>query len=175
MLWLSRWLAALTFLALVSGAQALVSGAQAQFREERSLAWRTFEVPDFGTRIQYPAGIFNLAGKSEKGIGQRFERADGSAVLSIYSRPNEAGETPTTYLRDNLRVERSALDYARITRSFFAISSERDGVILYSRCNFSGGARGAIHCFDLEYPQEEKRSWDAIVTRISLSLRPLES
>ena len=94
MLWLSRWLAALTFLALVSGAQALVSGAQAQFREERSLAWRTFEFPDFGTRIQYPAGIFNLAGKSEKGIGQRFERADGSAVLSIYSRPNEAGELP---------------------------------------------------------------------------------
>src|SRR5207244_7950854 len=78
-------------------------------------------------------------------------------------------------LRHNLRVSRSALDYARITPSFFAISSERDGVILYSRCNFSRGARGAIHCFDLKYPQEEKRSWDAVVTRISLSLRPLES
>jgi hypothetical protein len=162
------WLAGITFLALVSG-------AQAQFREERSVAWRTFEVPDLGTRIQYPAGIFNLASKAEKGSGQRFERADGRAVLSIYSRPNEAGETPTTYLRDHLRMDRSALDYARITRSFFAISWERDGVILYSRCNFSGGARGAIHCFDLEYPQEEKRSWDSIVTRISLSLRPLES
>jgi hypothetical protein len=48
-------------------------------------------------------------------------------------------------------------------------------VILYSRCNFSGGARGVIHCFDLKYPQEEKRAWDAVVTRISLSLRPLES
>jgi hypothetical protein len=63
----------------------------------------------------------------------------------------------------------------RIARSFFAISSERDGVILYSRCNFSGGARGVIHCFDLKYPQQEKRAWDAVVTRISLSLRPLES
>jgi hypothetical protein len=72
-------------------------------------------------------------------------------------------------------VDRSALDHVRIARSFFAISSERDGVILYSRCNFSGGARGVIHCFDLKYPQEEKRSWDAVVTRISLSLRPLES
>ena len=47
-----------------------------------------------------------------------------------------------------------------ITRSFFAISSERDDVILYSRCNFFGGARGAIHCFDLS-------SWNALVTRIS--------
>ena len=92
---------------------------------------------------------------------------------STHSR-NEAGETPATYLRHNLRMDRSALDYTRIARSFFAISSERDGVILYSRCNFSKRGRGAIHCFDLVYPQEEKRSWDAVVTRISLSLRPLE-
>ena len=155
---------------------ALVSNAQAQFQEQRAAAdWRTFEVAEFGTRIQYPAGIFTPAGKPEKGLGQRFERADGRAVLSIYSRPNEAGENPKTYLRNNLRMDRSALDYVRIARSFFAISSERDGVILYSRCNFSGGGRGVIHCFDLKYPQEEKRSWDAVVTRISLSLRPLES
>ena len=153
----------------------LASTAQAQSREQNPVDWRTFEIPDFGTRIQYPAGIFSPAGKPEKGVGQRFERADGRATLSIYSRPNEAGDNPATYLRHNLRVSRSALDYARITRSFFAISSERDGVILYSRCNFSGGARGSIHCFDLKYPQEERRSWDAVVTRISLSLRPLES
>jgi hypothetical protein len=29
-----------------------------------------------------------------------------------------------------------------------------------------------IHCIDLQYPRREKRAWDAIVTRISLSLRP---
>jgi hypothetical protein len=168
MRWFSRCLAGITLFALVSN-------AQAQFREQRPVDWRTFEVPDFGTKIQYPADIFNPAGKPETGLGQRFERADGRAVLSIYSRPNEAGETPKTYLRNNLRVNRSVLDYVRIARSFFAISSERDGVILYSRCNFSRGARGVIHCFDLKYPQQEKRAWDAVVTRISLSLRPLES
>jgi hypothetical protein len=151
---------------------ALVSNSQAKFQEQRPADWRTFEVAEFGTRIQYPASIFTPTGKPERGLGQRFERADGRAVLSIYSRPNEAGENPKTYLRNNLRMDRSALDYVRIARSFFAISSERDGVILYSRCNFSGGV---IHCFDLKYPQEEKRSWDAVVTRISLSLRPLES
>ncbi len=164
MRWLPRCLAGIILVMLVSS-------AQAQFRERRSLVdWRTFEVSDFGTSIQYPANIFAPAGKPEKDLGQRFERSDGRAVLSIYSRPNDAGENPTTYLRHNLRMERSALDYVRITRSFFAISSEREGVILYSRCNFSGAARGAIHC-----PQQEKRSWDAVVTRISLSLRPLES
>ena len=149
----------------------LISGAEAQLGEP---GWRTFEIPDYGTRIQYPARIFAPAGSPEKGIGQRFERADGRAILSVYSRPNEAGENPRTYLRNNLRMESSALDYTRIARSFFAISSEGDGVILYSRCNFSGGAAGVIHCFDLVYPQSEKKAWDPIVTRISLSLRPLE-
>jgi hypothetical protein len=153
----------------------LGSSAQAQFREQSPVDWRTFEVPDFGTSIQYPASIFTPAGQPERGLGQRFERADGRAILSIYARPNEAGENPKTYLKNNLRLKRSALDYVRIARSFFAISSERDGVILYSRCNFSGGALGVIHCFDLKYPQQEKRAWDAVVTRISLSLRPLES
>jgi hypothetical protein len=148
--------------------------AQAPQQVGAPLAWESYEVPEFGTRVQIPAGIFVPAGKPAQGSGQRFERADGRAVLSIYSRTNNMGESPATYLRQNLRVDRSALDYERIARSFFAVSLERDGVILYSRCNFSSRARAAIHCFDLTYPQEEKRSWDAVVTRISLSLRPLE-
>ncbi len=154
---------------------ALVPDAEARVREQSSVNWRTFEVPAFGTRVQYPADIFTPAGEPGMGVGQRFERADGRAVLSIYARPNKAGESPRAYLRKHLRVDPSELGYVRIARSFFAVSSERGGIILYSRCNFSGGARGVIHCFDMKYPQEEKRSWDALVTRISLSLRPLES
>jgi hypothetical protein len=138
-----------------------------------SLEWRTFEVPEFGTRVQFPANIFAPAGQPERGSGQHFKSADGRAILSVYTRLNATGETPATYLKQNLRVDRSTLDYHRVARSFFTISSERDGVILYSRCNFSGRGRRAIHCFDIRYPQEEKRSWDSIITRISLSLRPL--
>ena len=133
-----------------------------------STDWRTFEVAEFGTRVQFPASIFAPAGKPERGSGQRFERSDGRVALSVSS--ERYGRKPATYLRHNLRMDRSSLDYYRVARSFFAISSERGGVILYSRCNFS---RHAIHCFDLTYPRQEKRAWDAIVTRISLSLRPL--
>jgi hypothetical protein len=93
-------------------------------------------------------------------------------VLTVYVRENEDGDTPASYLRKNLRQR--VLQYERVTRSFFAISMERDGTIYYSRCNFSRWARGSIHCFDLVYPQDEKRAWDPVVTRISLSLRPLE-
>jgi hypothetical protein len=161
----------------VLAACAALSGAQAQVgpRGSRALDWQAFIVPEFGTRVEYPAGIFTVTdGLAEKGIGERLRSDDGRAFLTIYSRANEAGETPASYLKNNLRVERSALDYQRVTRSFFAISSTREGLVFYSRCNFSANAGGAIHCFDLAYPQEQSRAWDDVVTRISRSLRPLE-
>ena len=134
--------------------------------------WRTLAVPDFGTRVQYPASIFSVPeGKPEKGIGERLSTDDGRATLSVYSRPNESGDTPASYLNNFLRTPRTQLDYQRVAPSFFAISAVKDDTIYYSRCNFS---RSAIHCFDLVYPAREKRAWDSIVTRISLSLRPLQ-
>jgi hypothetical protein len=109
-----------------------------------------------------------------KGVGERLRSADGRAVLTIYSRENDTEETPASYLKNNLRLARAALDYERVTPTFFAISSVRQGMIYYSRCNFSSEMGGAVHCFDLVYPQREQRAWDPIVTRISRSLRPLE-
>ena len=133
--------------------------------------WRTLAVPDFGTRVQYPASIFSAPdGKPEKGIGERLSTDDGRATLSVYSRPNESGDTPASYLENYLRTPRTQLDYQRVAPSFFAISAVKGDTIYYSRCNFSPSA---IHCFDLVYPAREKRAWDSIVTRISLSLRPL--
>jgi hypothetical protein len=138
------------------------------------LSWRTFEVPEYGTRIDYPSGMMVPTRAPKKGVGKEFERADGRAVLSVYSFDNQTGDTPRTYVRKYLRIGKRALGYERIARSFFAISVERDGKIFYSRCNFSRAGRGVIHCFDLVYPQDEKLAWDPVVTRISLSLRPLE-
>jgi hypothetical protein len=86
----------------------------------------------------------------------------------------EIGNTPATYLNAYLRMPPGQLAYQRVTPSFFAISALKDDTIYYSRCNFSRSETSAIHCFDLVYPASEKRAWDAIVTRISLSLRPLQ-
>ena len=156
-------------------AVALHASAQAEGRRYGSIDWQTVSVPDFGTTVDYPAGIFSVAeGKAEKGVGRKFSSADGRSLFAIYSRENEAGDTPASYLRNNLKLPRSALSYERVTRSFFAISTVREGSIYYSRCNFSAEAGGAIHCIDLVYPQEQRRAWDDVVTRISRSLRPLE-
>ena len=136
--------------------------------------WRWLEIPQSHTGLEYPAGLLAPAGLSEQGTGERFRSPDGHVMLSVYAQPNRAGETPGTYLQNNLRVSPSTIEYKRVARTFFAISTERGGMVYYSRCNFSSGAPGLLHCFDLAYPEREKRAWDPIVTRISLSLRPLE-
>lgn len=62
-----------------------------------------FQVPEYGTHVEYPARLFAPVGEPEKGIGQRFEKEDGRAVLSIYVRENPEDDTPASYLRKNLR------------------------------------------------------------------------
>src|SRR5262245_4691675 len=86
------------------------------------LGWQTFQVKEFGTTVDYPATIFSEpAGEAEKRTGQRFNSADGRSTLTIYALENAAADTPASYLRKNLPMPRSALDYERVTRSFFAI------------------------------------------------------
>jgi hypothetical protein len=167
--------AVLATVTLLAAAALTRADARAPSASSDAFDWQVFTIDGFGTQVDYPAGIFAVAdGKAEKGVGERLRRADSRAVLTIYSRENDTEETPASYLKNNLRLARSALDYERVTPNFFAISSVRQGMIYYSRCNFSSEMGGAVHCFDLVYPQREQRAWDPIVTRISRSLRPLE-
>ena len=72
--------------------------------------WKEFQIPDLGTRVDYPAAVFSVSdGKSEVGMGERLSTADRRASLTIYSRTNETGETPGSYLRKNLRMSQSVM------------------------------------------------------------------
>jgi hypothetical protein len=121
-----------------------------------------------GLMVQYPTDTFAThIGSPSKGVGDRFSSTDGRYEFAAYTLENVGGDTPRAYLNRNLVVEPSSILYRRVTDHFFALSSVRNGRIYYSRCNF----RRDIHCLYIEYPKTEKLAWDAIVTRMSLSLR----
>jgi hypothetical protein len=122
----------------------------------------------FGTRVEYPAAIFSDR-REQREDGLLLSRSDGRAHISILAIPNEQGESPDRFLARRFPYDRSSLSYDRVTRHFFAVSMRSNGKIHYSRCNFAT----LIHCVELAYPLSEKRAFDPIVTRISLSLRPL--
>jgi hypothetical protein len=135
--------------------------------------WTKFVEPSLGTRMDLPSAVFSTAdGAAYRGVGRQFKTADGRAALAIYSQRNDNRDTPASYLRKNFVFPRAAVSYERVTRNFFAVSGTREGMIFYSRCNISPTG-ATLHCFDMQFPAAEKTAWDAIVTRMSLSLRPL--
>jgi hypothetical protein len=143
-------------------------------RPSEAADWTTFVEPNFGTTLELPTEVFSVhEGSSYRGIGEQYTTTDARATLAVYSQQNSRHDTPQTYLRRNSLVPRRMIEYVRVTRSFFAVSTTARGMILYSRCNFSRRS-STIHCFDLKYPASEKRAWNDIVTRMSRSLEPLE-
>ena len=136
-----------------------------------SLGWKTYVDADFGTAVDYPAELFSVeAGPPPRGSGREFKTRDGRARFALYTLANDAPQSPRSYLRDHLLLKPDALDYARVPRHFFAISGVRDQNVFYSRCNFSRLRSEPMRCIFLQYPEDETKAWDGIVTRISLSL-----
>jgi hypothetical protein len=130
------------------------------------LGWTTL-TNEQGARVEYPRGLFSAENTGTKSK-RSFTTPDRRGHFELFSMPNVQGDTPARFVR-RVDQKREKLTYKRVTRNLIAASTIQSGRILYRRCNFSGNM---IHCVDLRYPAAEKRAWDGIVTRISLSLRP---
>lgn len=128
--------------------------------------WRRYLVAETGAGVDLPRDLFSReAGKPEKGFGGRFLTSDGRANLTVQSTGNDSNDTPSAFLA-RMRPP-SDIIYRRVTGKFFVVSSVRNGLVWYDRCNF---ARQNVTCVLINYPAAEKKRWDAVVTRISNSL-----
>jgi hypothetical protein len=131
-----------------------------------NVEWRKFVITSTGANVDMPVNIFTEdSGPPEGGIGRRFFTSDRRADLTVQSVPNPDGDSPATFLAK--RQPPAGIQYRRITPRFFAVSSIRNGRTWYNRCN---RAKGYMNCVLINYPASEEREWDAVVTRISLSL-----
>jgi hypothetical protein len=137
---------------------------------ERPPGWGRYRDRDLGMAFDFPAHIFPLKSAEQGRRGVVFSTADGRARIRVFAFANEANDTPRTYLARIARPGEGRFTYVRTTPRFFVASGTRDGMIFYRRCNFFSSADPRVSCFQLDYPQQEKRAWDNIVTRISLSL-----
>lgn len=152
-----------TLLALLA-LLALAPAASAQTR------WATYANARFGTTADYPADLFTRRDpEPENGDGVRLHTADGRATLIIYGHYNSENDTPARYF-DRI-VDKTGVTYRHVTRTSYVASGRRGADIFYERCNFRRGDRATVDCFELTYPANEKKRWDAIVARISKSLR----
>ena len=135
--------------------------------------WREFSAPASGTRVNYPANIFSVdEGPLKTVVGERLRTSDGRAHFDGLHHQGGKKRLARRFCGTQFENPRAALDYRRVSAKFFALSGVRQGQISYIRCN-EGSVRSVFHCIYLIYPAAEKRAWEPIVTRISLTLRPL--
>jgi hypothetical protein len=128
--------------------------------------WQRYVVAESGAAVDVPRDVFSdEAGKPETGYGARFLISDRRANLTVQSVRNDASDTPSAFLAK--KGPPPDIVYRRVTANFFVVSSLRNGLIWYDRCNFAGRF---ITCVLINYPATEKKRWDAVVTRISNSL-----
>ena len=151
-------------LAAVAGLLAVSGSAPAADR------WTTYANPRFGTIADYPADLFSVQDPPpDNGDGASFRTADSRAQLSIYGAYNVENDTPQSYVAE--LDEFKDATYKRVTPEFYAISGASGADIYYDRCNFPPHNDDILNCIHVTYPAREKAFWDAIVTRISKSLR----
>ena len=153
---IARRMLTLISLGLLAAASAATAGPE----------WRKYSVPATGLSVDIPVTIFSEdGGEASEGTGRVFFTGDRRANLTVTSVPNPENISPAMFLEKQRPP--AGIQYKRVTSRFFAVSSIRDGRTWYNRCNRAGGF---MNCVFIHYPAAEDRQWDAIVTRISLSL-----
>ena len=133
--------------------------------------WQSYREPSSGVSVKIPRDLFPFdAGPSLVGTGHLYSSPDQSAFIAVYSVPMpDDGRNPVEDLIRKSEIKNGAVvTYRRVTRRFFVASGFDGDNIFYDRCNFISHSEKCVH---IEYPKNEIRSWDKIVTRISFSLR----
>ncbi|WP_426528707.1 hypothetical protein [Bradyrhizobium sp. McL0615] len=149
-------------------AAVILLGFLPQFALAGDTEWRRYVIPSTGTSVDMPVSIFTSdAGAPDGGgTGRRFFTEDRRADLTVQSVANPANDSPATFL--GKMQPPAGIVYKRVTSDFFVVSSIRNDRIWYNRCN---RGNGSMNCVMINYPVAEKRQWDAVVTRISRTLR----
>lgn len=131
------------------------------------IEWRRYTIASTGTSVDMPVSIFTSdAGAPDGGTGRKFFTEDRRADMTVQSVANPSNDSPATFLA-KMRPP-AGIIYKRITSDFFVVSSIRNDRIWYNRCN---RGNGIMNCVMINYPVAEKRQWDAVVTRISRTLK----
>ena len=154
---------------MICGAGLLVSSGAVAV--ERPSEWGTYRDKDAGVILDLPAHIFPVDSAKEGRPGTVFSSSDGRARMRVFAMSREANESPKQFLARIVNRDAATFTYVRTAPTFFVASGTQDGMIFYRRCNFGSPGAKRVGCIQLDYPQREKRAWDAAVTRMSHSLR----
>jgi hypothetical protein len=135
--------------------------------------WTTYANGRFGETIDIPPGFVNDVAEPENGDGLTFHSADGKAELLVWGGnlvdggfKDDAASLVSSETEDGWDVS-----YQKAAGSDWQVYSGTKGDrIVYARSMASCKGTQSLH-FRLEYPVAQKKDYDAIVERLSSSLK----
>jgi hypothetical protein len=149
-------------LVMAAGAIGLAAVLRAASAQQ---GWSTYVHPQFGTSIVYPATLFG--GPAPSADGAVFSGAGATLQVSAIYRPDIA--TP-----GQLRAfMQSSPDYQYVTyspegRNWLVVSGYRGADIFYEKFFLAGGT---VQGFSIQYPADQRATYDPVVEAIEDSFR----
>jgi hypothetical protein len=128
--------------------------------------WATYTNVRFAFAVDYPRDVFPSFTESDNSDGATFETKEPWVEMRAWGSCNVEKKSPRAAVAE--RYAGTTLDYSSIKRDSYVVSGSERGAIFYDRCNFTGDR---VLCVSLAYPAAQKEKWDAIVERVSRSLR----
>jgi hypothetical protein len=134
--------------------------------------WTHVESKRYGFAVDIPAGFAERAAESDNGDGVTFTSPDGTAELRVWG--SELGDLSLRQDSSRRRKAEQAdgwrISFSPIKRGWYVYSGTKDNRIVYLKAVSSCKGALALY-FRIEYPRPEKLNYDAMVTRLSHSLR----
>lgn len=137
--------------------------------------WTTYSNDSYKFSVEYPKDLFEVAEKSENGDGINLRNADSSVEFRAYGF-NNGDELPLTQVRDIILEDSDGrtVTYKAVKNNWIVISGteEENGrtMIFYQRLAASSDL-SKFSAFEFIYPQADKTKYDALLKRMSLSLK----
>lgn len=162
--WMGIFFVAIAFLAVAAHAQ--------------KFNWRTYVNERFGSRIEYPANVFDPEPPPENGDGQRFKARDGaeftiSAGYNVILDTLQSLEYSLHHPNSGNAAEFANVTYRLSRGNVLILSGIRGDKIYYDKFLFTKD-RQTIHHFAISYPATTNATYDPIVERMSLSMAYVE-
>jgi hypothetical protein len=135
--------------------------------------WTNYSNPRFGASVDIPPGFVNDVPAPENGDGLTFHSVDGNTELLVWGN-SLVDEDFAADGKSRLQGEKDDgwdVSYQKaFGNEWNVFSGSKDGRIMCARSLSSCQGTQAVH-FRIEYPEAQKKDYDAIVERLSKSLK----
>lgn len=139
-------------------------------QESPSKDWQTYGNSRFEYAIDFPSKLLNPQKEADNGDGRLFYSKNKDTKMTVFASYNALEEKLENHASDAKKHCNNKQSYFIQKADMFAISCKISGKIFYQKTYFKNDI---FYNFYIEYPANQQKIWDKIVSKISASFKTL--